>query len=69
MPLADDISMAERHVAQGNLHLTRQHELIAKLNADCHPTEDAVAFLHLLEDLQELHRAHLARLLRKATCQ
>ncbi|WP_131803323.1 hypothetical protein [Mesorhizobium sp. LCM 4576] len=67
MALADDIRMAERHVRHGELHIARQHSLIAGLEAAGKPADGAKAFLALLEDLQMLHRAHLSRLLRRAS--
>jgi hypothetical protein len=46
--------------------LVRQHQLIAQLTRDNLPAAKAIDFLHQLEDMQELHRKHLARLQRKA---
>ncbi|RWL42832.1 MULTISPECIES: hypothetical protein [unclassified Mesorhizobium] len=66
MTLADDIAMSARHVRLGERHLTRQHQLIAQLDHDGHSTVDAIEFLHLLEEVQMLHRVHLSRLQRKA---
>lgn len=59
--------MAERHVRQGEAHIARQHALLAKLDAKGKRADQAMAFLNLLEDLQIMHRAHLSRLLRKAS--
>ncbi|MET3597168.1 hypothetical protein ABID26_006592 [Mesorhizobium shonense] len=66
MALVDEIEMARRHVHEGERHLRRQHQLIAGLDEKGLPTDDAMNFLHLLEDMQAMHREHLSRLLRKA---
>ncbi|MBZ9990932.1 hypothetical protein LB572_27895 [Mesorhizobium sp. BH1-1-5] len=66
MALEDDIEMVKGHVRLGEWHLVRQHELIAQLTRDDLPAAQAIDFLHQLEDMQELHRKHLARLQRKA---
>jgi hypothetical protein len=66
MALQDDIAMSARHVRLGERHLTRQHQLIAQLHHDGHSTADAIKFLHLLEEMQMMHRIHLSRLQRRA---
>ncbi|AZO08679.1 hypothetical protein EJ074_05770 [Mesorhizobium sp. M3A.F.Ca.ET.080.04.2.1] len=66
MALADEIRMVERHVELGERHISRQLGLIRHLDHEGLPVTQAMEFLHLLEDMQALHRLHLSRLLRKA---
>ncbi|OBQ96970.1 hypothetical protein A9K66_00445 [Mesorhizobium sp. AA23] len=66
MAIDDDIEMARRLVHEGERHLRRQHELVADLSDQGLPTDDALRFLQLLEDMQAMHRQHLSRLLRRA---
>jgi len=56
--LRDHLAMADRHVASGNLVVTRQRQLIAKLEADSHDTREALALLARFEDLLAQHLAH-----------
>ena len=56
--LRDHLAMADRHVASGNLVVTRQRQLIAKLEADSHDTTEALALLARFEDLLAQHLAH-----------
>ncbi|WP_141245231.1 MULTISPECIES: hypothetical protein [unclassified Mesorhizobium] len=66
MLLHDHISMARRHVRQGERHIALQHERIACLRTSRLPTEDALRFLSLLEEVHALQREHLSRLLSKS---
>ncbi|CDX43287.1 hypothetical protein MPLSOD_50118 [Mesorhizobium sp. SOD10] len=66
MLLDDHISMAQRHVRHGELHIARQQERITRLRSKSLPTADALTFLRLLEDVHALQRQHLSRLLSKS---
>ena len=66
MLLDDHISMAQRHVRHGELHIARQQERITRLRSKSLPTTDALTFLRLLEDIHALQRQHLSRLLSKS---
>ena len=61
--LKDHLAMAERHIASGNLIVTRQRQLTAKLEADGHDTRAALAQLARFEDLLAEHLAHRDKLL------
>lgn len=56
------LAQAEQHVAEGEKHLIRQRELIAKLERDGHDTKEATAFLEQLEEMQGMHVADRDRL-------
>lgn len=64
--LSDVLAMAERHVLEGDAHLSRQRELIAQLERDGHLNEAARAtrLLDTMRETQELHVAHRNRLRR-----
>ncbi|RWK89590.1 MAG: hypothetical protein EOR52_09625 [Mesorhizobium sp.] len=66
MLLHDHISMARRHVRQGERRIARQHERIACLRTSRLPIEDALRLLSLLEEVHALQRQHLSRLLSKS---
>jgi len=53
--------MAERHVRQGEQHVIRQRETVAKLRKHRQSTVLAEKLLMNLQDLLEMHRQHLAR--------
>jgi Spy/CpxP family protein refolding chaperone len=53
--LLDHLEKARRHVAEGELHLAHQRELVAKLGRDGHDTKDARQLLEQFEELQQLH--------------
>ena len=66
----DHLAVAEAHVAQGELLLARQREMIADLSALGRDVTDAVDFLGILEGSQALHveaRERLGRLLGTST--
>lgn len=67
MSLDDDLEMTKRHVEIGERTLMRQHDIIAEMQRKGLSSDDALRFLHLLEDIQSLHREHLSRLLRQAS--
>jgi hypothetical protein len=56
------LAQAEEHVATGAKHLTRQRELIAKLERDGHDTSEAQVVLSQFEELQAIHIAGRDRL-------
>src|SRR5215471_18386455 len=60
--LQQHLAQAERHIAQGVVHLARQRALIAELDRAGHDTEEARAILDTLMETQVLHeqdREHL----------
>ena len=61
--LRDHLAMANRHLASGNLVVSRQRQLIAKLEASGHDTRAALALLARFEDLLAQHLAHRDHLL------
>ena len=59
----DHLALADRHVASGNLIVTRQRQLIAKLENGSHDTRQALSQLARFEDLLAQHLAHRDKLL------
>jgi len=57
------LAQAERHIARGVVHLTRQEALIAELDRAGHNTEQARAVLDSLMKTQALHQQDRERLL------
>ncbi len=57
-----ELEMVQRHVREGEIHIKRQHEIIARLKAGDHSTDEAEMLLAQFEDLQRQHKAHLARI-------
>jgi hypothetical protein len=49
------LAMVERHVAEGEIRLSRQRALIAELDRDGHDTADARAILATIRETQRLH--------------
>jgi hypothetical protein len=60
--LLNHLAMTERHVAEGELHIKRQHEIIAELGGDGHDTQMARELLKQFEETQTSHIAHRDRL-------
>jgi hypothetical protein len=62
--LEQHLAMAERHATQGEQHILRQREIVAKLEADNNAALliQARALLAQFEDLQTLHVADRDRL-------
>jgi hypothetical protein len=63
---SQQLTLAERHVAEGERRLARQRELIAELDRDGHDTKRARMILATMQDTQVLHcedRARLRRML------
>ena len=63
----DRLERAERHVALGQRHVTRQRELITELKAGGHDTKLSEQLLQVFEELQALHIADRDRLLTDAS--
>ena len=55
---AADLRMVDDHIAQGERHVTRQHEIIAWLTSRGHPTEMAEQLLAEFQATLLQHRAH-----------
>lgn len=66
MLLHEHISMARRHVQDGERHIARQHERIVRLRSRNLPTADALKFLELPEQVHAFQRQHLSRLVSKS---
>jgi hypothetical protein len=63
------LAMAERHVAEGEVHIRHQKEIVAQLQRDGHDVTTAAHMLAVLEGTQKLHvadRDRLRRLLAEA---
>lgn len=56
------LEMAERHVRDGERHVTSQREVLARLRKHGHSTELAERLLRNLEELLAMHRKHLAQI-------
>jgi antitoxin (DNA-binding transcriptional repressor) of toxin-antitoxin stability system len=56
------LAMTEGHVARGERHIARQHEIIAELTRDGHDITRAEALLAAFEQTQRLHVADRDRL-------
>jgi hypothetical protein len=65
--LQQHLAQAERHMAQGVVHLARQRALITELDRAGHNTEEARAILESLMETQLLHQQDRERLLRLAS--
>ena len=53
-----DLKMVDDHIAQGERHVTRQEELIARLKSGGHSTEMAEQLLMEFRSTLVQHRAH-----------
>ena len=53
-----DLRMADDHVAQGERHITRQHQIIEELRSRGHSTTMAEQLLIEFEATLAQHRAH-----------
>ncbi|HEY7245359.1 MAG TPA: hypothetical protein VH678_15930 [Xanthobacteraceae bacterium] len=58
----DHLAQAERHVVQGEQHVTRQRDLVARLQMDGHDTDEALKLLSQFEELLAVHIADRDRL-------
>ena len=57
-----EVVMARRHVRDGEAHVARQRETVAKLREGGHPIAIAEALLATFEDALLTHKNHLARI-------
>jgi hypothetical protein len=55
-----DLAMADRHISQGERHISGQEVLLTRLRLLAAPTEDAESLLALLNWTQAAHRSHRA---------
>jgi hypothetical protein len=53
------------HIALGEVHITRQHQLVAELRRDGHDTTAAMELLATLEETQRTHVETRERLQRQ----
>jgi hypothetical protein len=60
--LRDHLRLAEQHVAQGEMHITKQYDVIDELERHGHDTELARTILQTLLDTQTSHEADRDRL-------
>jgi len=58
----DEIAMVRRHIALGEEHINRQHELIAHLKSFGADTNLSEQLLTNFEETLVLHQQHLTRL-------
>jgi len=63
--IAQHLAQARRHVAAGELHLARQHEIIAELERDGHDANEAKRLLAQFIVMQALHLEDCRRLERE----
>jgi hypothetical protein len=57
---AEDLILADRHIAEGEMHLVRQEVLFTDLEARGQPTETAQELLGHFRDSLAEHRIHRA---------
>jgi len=60
--LEENLAMVEGHVAEGEVHLLRQRQLISDLRRDGHDTTQSELLLASFEAAQASHFAHRDRL-------
>ena len=60
--LEEHLAMVERHVAEGEVHLLRQRQLVSDLRRDGHDTTQAEGLLAAFEASQAAHCEHRDRL-------
>jgi hypothetical protein len=60
--LEEHLAMAERHAAEGEVHLLRQRQLVSELRRDGHDTTQSEMLLASFEALQAMHLEHRDRL-------
>jgi hypothetical protein len=64
-----ELEMAERHVREGSRHLKDQQDLIDWLYSRGYPTDLAETLMTLMEEVQQLHCDHVARLCGRSAAQ
>jgi hypothetical protein len=50
--LKDHLALAERHAAEGEARIVKQHDIIAELERDGHDTKQARDLLRVFEETQ-----------------
>lgn len=65
MLIMEEVAEAERHVAEGEEHLSRQRAVIDRLGFDGHDTAKAEALFRQFQQIQAMHIAHRDRLRRE----
>lgn len=63
--IEDHLALAERHVADGDRHVTEQRARVALLERDGHDTTESLLLLGQFLELQGLHVADRDRLKRE----
>jgi hypothetical protein len=63
--MLEHLAMAERHVTEGEIHLSRQRALVAEWDRDGHDTADARAILATMLETQRLHVEDRDRMLKE----
>jgi hypothetical protein len=61
----EHLSTADRHVAEGEMHVERQRILVENLARDRHDTKQAEALLKQFEEVLALHMQDRDRLLKE----
>jgi hypothetical protein len=62
MQVETELEMVHRHISEGIAGITRQRDIIARLESAGNSTEISERLLALYERVQLCHEAHLARL-------
>jgi hypothetical protein len=57
-----ELQMVQRHVREGEAHVLRQREIVARMGERRAPTDVAVTLLEAFQDTLRQHKAHLVRL-------
>ena len=60
--LQQNLALAERHIAEGEIRITRQREMIAELERDGHDTTAAQGLLAVFQHTMALYVADRERL-------
>jgi hypothetical protein len=63
--IMEHLSTADRHVAEGEMHVERQRILVENLARDRHDTKQAEALLKQFEEVLALHMQDRDRLLKE----
>ena len=61
--ILDHLALAERHVREGEQHVSKQRALVGELKRDGHDTATAIRLLKEFEEVQAMHVADRDRLL------
>jgi len=63
--LRERLAQAERHVAEGEVHISRQRRIVTELEGNGHDTGMATRLLRSFEESQAFHIEHRDRLRRE----